>query len=148
MLTGRQVRYGAKVVKAWDVSFEALKVFPDLETCANVLAFALNVYTRFFGYHDHWLNLAHLILHSPPAGIAYVTDSHKVRALNLATLQVTTVAGTGVQGTSGDGGPATQAQLSNPTGLCKSSTGKRLYIVEAGSHRIRSLDLNSGTIST
>ena len=40
---------------------------------------------------------------------------HVIRKMDLATGEVTTIAGTGVAGFSGDNGPATQAQISHPT---------------------------------
>ena len=58
-----------------------------------------------------------------------------------------TIAGTGVAGFSGDGGPGLQAQINNPYGLVIGPDGA-LYFCEIGNHRIRRLDLKSGTIST
>ncbi len=49
---------------------------------------------------------------------------------------ITTVAGTGTAGFSGDGGQATSAQLSCPTGVAVDAQGN-LYIVDYGNQRIR-----------
>ncbi len=57
-----------------------------------------------------------------------------------------TIAGTGVAGYSGDGGPATAAQLNGPAGLALS--GSTLYIADAGNARVRAVDLGSGVIRT
>src|SRR3954453_22068356 len=60
---------------------------------------------------------------------------------------VTTIAGTGVAGYSGDGGPGIKAQINNPYGLVVGPDGA-LYFCEIGNHRVRRLDLKTGIIST
>ena len=59
---------------------------------------------------------------------------------------IDTVAGTGRFGFSGDGGPATQAQLSYPYGVAVDSAGN-VYIADFGNGRIRKID-STGTITT
>ncbi|MGW3561216.1 NHL domain-containing protein [Streptomyces sp. NPDC000963] len=59
---------------------------------------------------------------------------------------ISTVVGKGTQGTGGDGGPATSAQLHNPIGVVVDSTGS-LYISEYNTHRVRKV-APDGTIST
>jgi hypothetical protein len=59
---------------------------------------------------------------------------------------ITTVAGNGTNGYSGDGGVATNASLSNPAGLALDSSGN-LYIADSGNHRVREVGTN-GMIST
>ena len=82
-------------------------------------------------------------------GILYFVDmpAHQVRALNLQTGGVTVVAGTGEPGFGGDGGPAAQARLKQPHSIAFNPEG-RLLICDIGNHRIRMVDLSSGTIST
>lgn len=73
-----------------------------------------------------------------PDGRLYLADSgnHAVRAIDLMTGIVTTVAGTGTAGFSGDGGPATSAQLREPYGIAFDAAGN-LYIVDTLNNRIR-----------
>lgn len=59
---------------------------------------------------------------------------------------ISTVAGNGTCGYSGDGGPAISAQLSRPIGVSVDESGN-LYVADTENHRIRKID-NSGIIST
>ena len=93
------------------------------------------------------------IFHTPSgvavdaAGIVYVADrnNRRVRRIGASGI-VTTVAGTGRQGTSGDGGPATDAQLFNPNAIALDADGG-IYVVTGLGHRVRRIDA-SGTITT
>ena len=60
---------------------------------------------------------------------------------------ITTVAGNGTLGYSGDGGPATEAQLLNPTGVAVDADGN-LYIADSENHRIRRVEAATGMITT
>ena len=60
---------------------------------------------------------------------------------------ISTIAGTGSSGYSGDGGAATSAKLNNPFGVALDSSGN-VYIADSGNHRIRMIDAISGNIST
>jgi len=70
-------------------------------------------------------------------GNVYVADlnNHRVRRISIDGI-VTTVAGTGRRGFSGDGGPATAAQLAQPFGVALDRAG-RLLITDFGNSRIR-----------
>lgn len=73
--------------------------------------------------------------------------SHTVRRRDVKTGIVGTVAGNGTAGFSGDGGPATNAQLSEPHSIGLDKAGD-LYIADVRNHRIRKVDMKAGTIST
>ena len=81
------------------------------------------------------------------AGTVYIADTGDsiVRKVTPDGI-ITTVAGFGPYGYSGDGGPARAAQLSYPYGLALDSTGN-LYIMDTGNDRVRKVALD-GTIST
>jgi Bacterial Ig-like domain (group 2) len=80
-------------------------------------------------------------------GNVYFTDNYnqRVRKVNSAGI-ITTVAGTGGIGYSGDGGPATAAMLNNPDGMCSDIYGN-IYICDAPGNRIRKVT-TAGIIST
>ncbi|MFH8401442.1 RICIN domain-containing protein [Streptomyces anulatus] len=81
------------------------------------------------------------------AGTLYVTDAanHRVRKIT-ADGTISTVAGTGTAGYSGDGGPATAARLNYPLGVTVDSSGV-LYISDHSNNRVRKVTAD-GTIST
>ncbi|MDF1812673.1 MAG: SMP-30/gluconolactonase/LRE family protein [Verrucomicrobiales bacterium] len=75
-------------------------------------------------------------------------QNHIVRKLDARTNLVSTVAGTGEKGFSGDGGPATTAKLHRPHSIQFDQAGENLYICDIGNHRIRKVSLSDGTIDT
>jgi DNA-binding beta-propeller fold protein YncE len=77
----------------------------------------------------------------------YVADrfNHLIRVLDLATNQVTTIAGS-TQGY--NDGQGTTAQFNLPSNLAVHPDGKRLYAVDDGNHRIRQIDLNTKQVTT
>jgi len=74
-------------------------------------------------------------------------DAHVVRRIDARTRVVTTVAGTGEAGFTGDGGPATAAQLRQPHSIAFDERGN-LLVCDIGNGRVRSVDTRTGTIST
>ena len=80
-------------------------------------------------------------------GNLYIADTSNevIRKLNTAGI-ISTVAGLGSAGFGGDGGPASRAQLSNPSSLAFDSAGN-LYIADTTNNRIRMIATN-GVIST
>jgi DNA-binding beta-propeller fold protein YncE len=79
-------------------------------------------------------------------GNVYICDwgNNRVRRVDTSGV-ITTIAGTGTQGSAGDGGAATSAQLNGPAGSAIDSQGN-IYIAEYGGHRIRVI--RNGIIST
>lgn len=75
------------------------------------------------------------------------TQNHRIRRVDALTGIITTVAGNGVAGFSGDGGPATASELWNPSGVAIDVVGN-LLIVDQFNHRIRSVNAQTGTITT
>ncbi|OFV96445.1 MAG: hypothetical protein A3H28_01925 [Acidobacteria bacterium RIFCSPLOWO2_02_FULL_61_28] len=81
------------------------------------------------------------------AGNLYIADNSNQRIRKVSPDGViSTVAGNGRGGFSGDGGPATSASLSNPTGVALDNAGN-LYVADVGNHRIRKV-APDGIIST
>ena len=74
-------------------------------------------------------------------------DGHRIRKVNPTSGEITTVAGTGTAGFSGDGGPATSAKLDHPVHIAFDSAGN-LYIADSGNNRIRKVAAGSGVITT
>ncbi|HEY1877513.1 MAG TPA: hypothetical protein VGG66_08580 [Rhizomicrobium sp.] len=74
-------------------------------------------------------------------------DAHIVRHVNMKSGTISTVAGTGVRGFSGDGGPATSAQLAQPHSIAL-DRNDNLYICDILNNRIRLRDPDTGLIST
>ena len=82
------------------------------------------------------------------SGNVYISDfyNNRVRLVTASTGAVTTFAGTGVSGFSGDGGAATSAKLSQPAGLALDSAGN-LYIADSNNGAVRMVT-PAGIIST
>jgi uncharacterized protein (TIGR03437 family) len=83
------------------------------------------------------------------AGNIYISDAanHAIRVWNLATGMVTTFAGTGTFGFSGDGGPATQAKLWYPRGVAVDRAGN-VYVADSFNYRVRKVTVATGIITT
>ncbi|MBI5775643.1 MAG: SMP-30/gluconolactonase/LRE family protein [Verrucomicrobia bacterium] len=83
------------------------------------------------------------------AGNLFIVDmvNHAVRRVDAKTQVITTFAGTGQPGYSGDGGPANKAQLKQPHSIQFGPDGS-LYICDIGNNVIRRVDMKTGVIST
>ena len=73
------------------------------------------------------------------AGNLYFVDTNRNQVFEVSLAgALTTIAGTGVQGFSGDGAAATSAELNTPQGIAIGSDGT-IYIADSGNQRIRSI---------
>jgi len=88
-------------------------------------------------------------VHVDPSHNTYIADTynHRIRKVNGKTGIITTVAGIGAKGFSGDGGPATSARLRYPFNVFLDSTGN-IYIVDTYNYRIRKVDAATQIITT
>jgi sugar lactone lactonase YvrE len=83
------------------------------------------------------------------SGNIYISDSNnnRVRKVTVSSGIITTVAGTGIGSYSGDGGPATSANISQPMGLVLDAAGN-IYFADWGNVRIRKVAASTGIITT
>lgn len=89
-----------------------------------------------------------------PSGLAFQspnvlcfseTGASQVRCVNLTNNSILVVAGTGVAGFAGDGGPAECAQLNRPTGISFDQQGN-LYIADTGNQRVRRVRIGTNPV--
>ena len=87
--------------------------------------------------------------HLDGSGNLYIADTynHRIRKVNAKTGIITTVAGTGSKGFSGDGGPATSAKLRYPFSVYVDARGN-IFIADTYNFRIRKVDGATGIITT
>jgi hypothetical protein len=80
------------------------------------------------------------------SGVFFISEQggHRVRMISGGT--ITTIAGTGTRGYSGDGGLAEEAMIASPYALALDGQGN-LYVADTGNHRVRRVD-SSGMILT
>jgi streptogramin lyase len=83
------------------------------------------------------------------AGNLFIADTsnHAIRRIDAKTLVISTVAGTGKAGYSGDGGPAAAATLNSPISLQLDGQGN-LFVGDIGNHVIRRIESHTGVIMT
>ena len=83
-------------------------------------------------------------------GDIYVADTwnNRVRKIDARTGRITNVAGTGHQGFSGDGGPATQAEFGGIYCLALDENAQTLDLADLDNRRIRRIDLKTGIVTT
>src|SRR6478752_4689917 len=83
------------------------------------------------------------------AGNLYLSDTfnHRIRRVDAKTGIITTVAGNGKKGFSGDGGKATDASLNEPYGIELDADGN-LFIVDRLNYCVRKVDAKTAFIST
>jgi hypothetical protein len=83
------------------------------------------------------------------SGSLYIADTYngRIRKLNLSTGIITTIAGNGNAGYSGDGGPGIMAMLNGPSAICANANGY-LFIADEENFVVRSVAPGTGIIST
>lgn len=83
------------------------------------------------------------------SGNIYFSDqnNNRIRKITVSTGIITTVAGNGTNGFSGDGAQATDAEIGLPTGLAVDASGN-IYISDQNNSRIRKVDASTGIITT
>jgi len=83
------------------------------------------------------------------AGNVFIADvnNHRVRRVDAGTGLISTIAGTGAFGYSGNGGAATSAKLNTPYGVSVDAVGN-VFIADTGNLRVRRVDSATGLIST
>ena len=83
------------------------------------------------------------------AGSLFVADAHhaRIRKIDTSTGIIDTVAGCGVEGYSGDGGPAVHAKIASPHGTALDREGN-IYVADLKNDRIRKVDATTGAITT
>jgi len=83
------------------------------------------------------------------AGNIFIADegNERIRKVVATTGNIQTVAGNGTAGFSGDGGPATSAELYGPTGVFVDGSGN-IFIADSANERIREVTVSTGTIRT
>ncbi|WP_243688186.1 chitobiase/beta-hexosaminidase C-terminal domain-containing protein [Geotalea toluenoxydans] len=83
------------------------------------------------------------------SGNIYISDNqnYRVRKIDMASFIITTVAGNGTSGATGDGGLATAASLGDIRGLAVDAAGS-IYIADSGSNGIRKVEKTTGIITT
>ena len=124
-----------------------------IDTAANTITTVAGCGTE--GYSGDGGPAVHARIASPHGssldrhGNIYIADlkNDRIRKVDASTGIITTVAGTGEHGFSGDGGPATEAMLASPIAVIATAVGD-LYIADHRNSRIRKVDAATGTITT
>ncbi len=85
-----------------------------------------------------------------PEGDIFLSDAwnYRVRNIHGRTGTITTFAGTGKKGFSGDGGPAVKAEFGTVIQVALDPAAKNLYVADIDNKRIRRIALDSGIVET
>ncbi len=89
-----------------------------------------------------------------PTGVAldsegnlYISSDHRVRKVDVVSATITTIAGTGKIRSAGDGGPALEANVSEPKGVAVDRAGN-VFVLEDTTGKVRRIDAATGIITT
>jgi outer membrane lipoprotein-sorting protein len=85
-----------------------------------------------------------------PDGDLYIADTwnNRVRKIEARSGLLSTIAGTGEKGYSGDGGPAAQARFGGVYSIALAASARHLYIADLDNRRIRKIDLHTQIVTT
>ena len=135
------------------ISQQANSAIRKVDLAAGVILTVVGTGSDGFGGDNGPATQAHI---SGPQGVAvdgvgniFISDSNnsRIRRVDGQTNVITTIAGNGTFGFSGDGGPAAAATISFPTGIAADQFGN-VYFADNGNRRVRRIDVNTGIIST
>ena len=114
--------YGSNVVRRLDLKSGLLESLPSIGSVPK----SLSGDSQFIGIavRGHRIYLADAL-------------AHRVLSIDRDSSEVRVVAGSGVQGFGGDGGPADEARLFQPGGVSISDDGRKLFIADTKNHRVR-----------
>ncbi|MFA6112081.1 MAG: Ig-like domain-containing protein, partial [Candidatus Latescibacterota bacterium] len=150
--SGPRSAQGRQTPWSWNLGLLVLLLLTSPSAGQTILALAGNGTQGFAG--DGGLpTSAQLYLpsgvHGDTVGVLYIADAanHRIRRINATRDTITTVAGSGTAGYSGDAGAATSATLDGPTGVFRDRQGN-LYIADTQNHCIRKVALATGVITT
>src|SRR5207244_2465366 len=100
------------------------------------------------GYSDSQVNNPYGLVFGPDGALYFCDlDNQRIRRFDPATRRLTTIAGNGARGYTGDGGPAVAASMNMPHELRFDRLGN-LYVAERDNHVIRRIDARTRVIST
>ncbi len=163
--TTNSTQYGGSITVSASETLVAIATAPGFSTSAPVGAIyvigstAQLIYAfagDLTGGYSGDGGLANFAQLNIPSGLAldangnlYIADweNQRVRKVTAATGIITTVAGAGIYGYSGDGSAATSAELGNPSSVAVDQAGN-LYIADSANNRIREVSAATGVIST
>ncbi|OHE79963.1 MAG: hypothetical protein A2107_07905 [Verrucomicrobia bacterium GWF2_62_7] len=95
------------------------------------------------------LNFPHNLIVAPNGDLLIAdTLNSCVRKIDTKNGIITTIAGTGEKGFSGDGGPAAKAKFNGTFSIALDRAGRQLYICDLGNRRIRAMDMKTGIVRT
>ena len=141
--------YSRKVSGPDQATYPALAAYADAVTISVQAPNATRTVNKSFRYN---IDTPFLIrkprqVYIDSAGNIFFADydNHSIWKVDASTGAIVRVAGKGTSGSSGDGGPATEAELNNPRGVCTDALGN-LYLADSDNNRIRKV--SAGFIST
>ena len=148
------MKYLVSIIVFALVFFGGASVFAQFGTIYNVAGFGTGMGGGAFGIGDGMIADSAVLSWSAVLCVdndrnIYIADNghYRVRKINFLTGIITTIAGTGYQGFSGDGGDAAFAQIGYVSGIC-SDKNNNIYIYDYYNSRVRKIDKITHIIAT